>query len=198
MYNNFTNPFGSVISSGPGISFGDAIKLGESAGFGSSGASSAGGLGMEPLTFGLGLAGIGASLFGGNQAAQAQRDAADAQLQGSIYSANQARQAASDTAKANLAEGMAARTFQTWAPEIFQRQQREAAMFKAGPLAERMRAAEMGFARSKLGLEGSQESKKLRQEENKRRLKETFAEKQAQMAGMFGRIAPQDISTYFV
>jgi hypothetical protein len=196
MYNNFPNPFGSVISSGPGISFGDAIKLGESAGFGSSGAASAGGLGMEPLTLALGLGGIAANLFGGGP--QAQRDAADAQLQGSIYSANQARQAATDTAKANLAEGMAARTFQTWAPEIFQRQQREAAMFKTGPLAERERASQMGFARAKLGLEGSQESKKLRQEENKRRLKETFAEKQAQMAGMFGRIAPQDISTYFV
>jgi hypothetical protein len=198
MYNNFTNPFGSVISSGPGISFGDAIKLGESAGFGSSGASSAGGLGMDPLTLGLGVAGIGASLFGGSRAAQAQERAAEEQYKTAMLSANLARQAASDTAKANLAEGMAARTFQTWAPEIFQRQQREAAMFKAGPLAERMRAAEMGFARSKLGLEGSQESKKLRQEENKRRLKETFAERQAQMAGMFGRIAPQDVSTYFV
>ena len=198
MYNNFTNPFGSVISSGPGISFGDAIKLGESAGFGSSGAASAGGLGMEPLTFALGLGGIGASLFGGSRAAQAQRDAADAQLQGSIYSANQARQAASDTAKANLAEGMAARTFQTWAPEIFLDQQLRAKRQELGPLAELKRASEMGFGRAKLGLEGSQEAKKLRQEENKRRLKETFAERQAQMAGMFGRIAPQDISTYFV
>lgn len=154
--------------------------------------------GMDPLTLGLGVAGIGASLFGGSQAAQAQRDAADAQLQGSIYSANLARQAASDTAKANLAEGMAARTFQTWAPELFQDQQKRAAMFMAGPLAERKRAAEMGFGRAKLGLEGSQEAKKLRQEQNKRRLKETFAERQAQMAGMFGRIAPQDVSTYFV
>jgi len=198
MYNNFPNPFGSVISSGPGISFGDAIKLGESAGFGSSGAASAGGLGMEPLTLGLGLAGIGASLLGGGQAAQAQRDAADAQLQASIYSANAAIDQARQTAKANLAEGMAARTFQTWAPEIFQRQQREAAMFKAGPLAERERASQMGFARAKLGLEESQEAKKLRQEKNTRKLKETFADRQAQMAGMFGRIAPQDVSTYFV
>jgi len=153
---------------------------------------------MDPLTLGLGVAGIGASLFGGSQAAQAQRDAADAQLQGSVYSANLARQAASDTAKANLAEGMAARTFQTWAPEIFLDQQLRAKRQEFGPLAELKRATEMGFARSKLGLEGSQEAKKLRQEANKRKLKETFAERQAQMAGMFGRIAPQDVSTYFV
>jgi hypothetical protein len=154
--------------------------------------------GMDPLTLGLGVAGIGASLWGGSQAAQAQRDAADAQLQGSIYSANLARQAASDTAKANLAEGMAARTFQTWAPEIFLDQQLRAKRQELGPLAELKRASEMGFGRAKLGLEGSQEAKKLRQEANKRKLKETFAEKQAQMAGMFGRIAPQDVSTYFV
>jgi len=195
MYNN---PFGSVISSSPGISFGDAIKLGESAGFGSSGAASAGGLGMDPLTLGLGVAGIGASLFGGSQAAQAQDRASEEQFKTAMASANLARQAASDTAKANLAGGSAARTFQTWAPEIFLDQQLRAKRQELGPLAELKRASEMGFGRAKLGLEGSREATNLRQEENKRKLKETFAGRQAQMAGIFGRIAPQDVSTYFV
>jgi hypothetical protein len=154
--------------------------------------------GMDPLTLGLGVAGIGASLFGANRAAQAQQDMADAQLAAAASQQAFAARTASDAAKAKLGEGLAARTFQTWAPELDLDRQLRAKRQELGPLAELKRASEMGFGRAKLGLEGSQEAKKLRQEENKRRLKEKFAERQAQMAGMFGRIAPQDVSTYFV
>jgi len=154
--------------------------------------------GMDPLTLGLGVAGIGASLFGANRAAQAQQEMADAQLATAASQQAFAARTASDAAKAKLGEGLAARTFQTWAPELDLDRQRRAAMFRAGPLAERIDASQMRFERAKLGLMGSQEAKKLKQEENKRKLKETFAERQAQMAGMFGRIAPQDVSTYFV
>jgi len=130
--------------------------------------------GMDPLTLGLGVAGIGASLFGANRAAQAQQDMADAQLAAAASQQAFAARTASDAAKAKLGEGLAARTFQTWAPELDLDRERRAAMFMAGPLAERKRAAEMGFGRAKLGLEGSQEAKQLRQEENKRKLKQTF------------------------
>ena len=154
--------------------------------------------GMDPLTLGLGVAGIGASLFGANRAAQAQDEMTQAQLATAASQQAFAARTASDAAKAKLGDSLAARTFQTWAPELDLDRQRRAAMFKAGPLAERTDASQMRFERAKLGLMGSQEAKKLKQEENRRELAKEFTKRQAQMAGMFGRIAPQDVSTYFV
>ena len=49
-----------------------------------------------------------------------------------------------------------------------------------------------------LGLAGSEEAKALSRRENKQRLKDTLAQKQGSMMGMFGRIAPVDVDSLFV
>ena len=71
-------------------------------------------------------------------------------------------------------------------------------MFAAGPLGERQLALGIEGKRREMGLQGSAEAKKLRQESRRAELKQALAERQGQMAGMFGRIAPVDVSTLFV
>ena len=59
-------------------------------------------------------------------------------------------------------------------------------------------ANKLAASRGEIGLRGSSEVKALEQAANRDRLKQTLAEKQGAMIGMFGRIAPVDTSTLFV
>lgn len=161
--------------------------------------SKGGRMAFDPLTLGLGAAGIGASLFGAIGANQTRANISQAQLAAAADQLKWQTMLARDTAKGQMGSEIASRVAQgTWMPDIEFGRQKEAAMFAAGPLAERQLALETEAKRREFGLAGSAEARELRQRENREALKRALAEREAGMAGMFGRRAPVDVSTLFV
>jgi hypothetical protein len=160
---------------------------------------SGGGMAFDPVTLGLGIANIGAGLFTAGQANRTRQQVANAQMAAAADQLKWQTQLARESAYGGLASDLGNRVFSaTTAPDLEFGRQREAAMFAAGPLGERQLALDVERGRRELGLKGSAEAKKLRQEERRAQLKKALAERQGQMAGMFGRIAPIDVSTMFV
>jgi hypothetical protein len=158
-----------------------------------------GGMAFDPVTLGLGVANIGAGLFTAGRTNRVRSNIANAQMAAAADQLRWQTALARDTAKAGMASDIGNRVFgSTVAPDLELGRQREAAMFAAGPLGERQLALDVERGRREMGLKGSAESKKLRQEQRRAELKQALAERQGQMAGMFGRIAPVDVSTLFV
>ena len=154
---------------------------------------------FDPVTLGLGVANIGAGLFTAGRANKTRQDIANAQMAAAGDQLRWQTALARETAKGGLAGDIANRVFgSTVAPDLEFGRQREAAMIAAGPLGERQLALGIEGKRREMGLQGSAEAKKLRQESRRAELKQALAERQGQMAGMFGRIAPVDVSTLFV
>lgn len=150
---------------------------------------------LDPTLLGLGAVSAGINLFGGLNQAQTSASIAQAQL----AAQNAAIMEGREQAKGALASSMFGPIFAAGAGgDIAFGREKEAAMFETGPLAERKRAQEIDFRRALTGLEGSAEARELRQRENREALKRALAEREAGMAGMFGRIAPREVGTYFV
>jgi hypothetical protein len=158
-----------------------------------------GGMAFDPVTLGLGAASIGASMFGASQARQAQASIANAQMAAAADQLKWQTMLARDTAKGQMGSEIGSRVFQsTVAPDLEFGRQREAAMFAAGPLGERQLGLDVERARRQFGLEGSAEVREAKQRANRDALKQSLAEREATMAGMFGRIAPREVGTFFV
>jgi len=163
------------------------------------GTSGGGMVPFDPVTLGLGVANIGAGLFTAGRTNQTRASIANAQMAAAADQLKWQTMLARESAKAGMASDIGNRVFgSTVAPDLEFGRQREAAMFAAGPLGERQLALDVERGRREVGLKGSAEAKKLRQEERRAQMKQALAERQGQMAGMFGRIAPVDVSTLFV
>jgi hypothetical protein len=158
---------------------------------------------LAPLAAPLitGLFSAGSSMFGANKAEEAARRSdntskqiAQAQLDAQRAGILESR----ELAKGNLGFGMWDKVFSagTGADLDFGRQQK-ASLFQRNILDPLSAANERDDLRAKIGIEGSSAVRGLRQEANREALKRTLAEKQGQMMGMFGRIAPIDTSTLF-
>jgi hypothetical protein len=192
-------------SSVPSIadSFGGQFDLGKTIGLDSSkergGIGSSKSMAFDPLTLGLGAASIGASLFGANAANQTRANIANAQMAAAADQLKWQTMLGREQAKGQMGSEIGSRVFQsTVAPDLEFGRQMEAAMFAAGPLGERQLALDVERERRKFGLGQSAEAREVKQRENREALKRSLAEKEAQMAGMFGRIGPRDVSTLFV
>lgn len=154
---------------------------------------------LDPVTGGLGLFSMGLNALTGfgtrkTQASigQGQLDSAADQLKWNLLHGR-------DIAKFGEGGNIGARVSQgTWMPDIEFGRQREAAMFETGPLAERRMALATEGQRRGFGLANSAEAREVSQRENREALKRSLAEKQGQMMGTFGRIAPVDVGTLFV
>lgn len=191
----FKSPLSTQDAFSGKFDFGKAIGLDSSKDLGGKG----GGMAFDPVTLGLGAANIGASMFGASQARQAQASIANAQMAAAADQLKWQTMLARDTAKGQLGAEIGSRVFQsTVAPDIEFGRQREAAMFEAGPLGERQLGLDVERARRQFGLEGSAEVREAKQRENREALKRSLAEREATMAGMFGRIAPREVGTFFV
>jgi len=141
-------------------------------------------------------------IYSANKAAASARDSdntskqiaqgtLDAQLAGILES----RQ----LAKANLGSTIwDATSAATWRPDLAFGRGKTEALFQKNTLDPMDFANKLAAARGEIGLRGSSETKALEQAANRENLKRTLAEKQGQMMGMFGRIAPVDTSTLFV
>jgi hypothetical protein len=189
------NPFSNGFSDSS--SFKDAISLGGSAGFGKSNLGG-GGFGMDPLTLGLGVAGIGTSLFGGLSASNEQRRTADKQLALAKYAADAQAQAGRDVAKANLGQTMWSGLFGSREKDLDIGRQFEVAMLQAGPLGDAFREKKRRDMEMEFGFRTSAPFREAEQRANREALKQSLAQRQGQMMGMFGRIAPQNVGTLFV
>jgi hypothetical protein len=184
-------------------SFSGQFDLGKTIGLDSSkelgGAGSSKPMAFDPVTLGLGVAGIGASLFGANAANQTRANIANAQMAAAADQLKWQTMLGREQAKGQMGSEIGSRVFQsTVAPDLEFGRQKEAAMFAAGPLGERQLALDVERARRQFGLGQSAEAREAKQRENREALKRSLAEKEAQMAGMFGRRAPVDVSTLFV
>jgi hypothetical protein len=184
-------------------SFSGQFDLGKTIGLDSSkelgGAGSSKPMAFDPVTLGLGVAGIGASLFGANAANQTRANIANAQMAAAADQLKWQAMLGREQAKGQMGSEIGSRVFQsTVAPDLEFGRQKEAAMFAAGPLGERQLALDVERARRQFGLGQSAEARESKQRENREALKRSLAEKETQMAGMFGRRAPVDVSTLFV
>ena len=155
--------------------------------------------GMEPLTAGLGIANLGASIFGGMAQRRTQANIANAQLAAAADQLKNQIEMTRDMTKFQEASNIANRVFAagTGADLAYDRQ-RKAALFTQGPLRELKLAGDMAERRAFLGLQGSEEAKALSRRQNKEALKRTLADRQGAMMGMFGRIAPVNVENLFV
>jgi hypothetical protein len=189
------NPFSNGFSDSS--SFGDAISLGESAGFGKSNLGG-GGMAFDPVTAVLGAANIGASIFGGIGTEKAQRRAAQDQAAAARYAADAQAQTGRDVAKANLGQTMFGALFGSREKDLDIGRQFEVAMLQAGPLGDAFRESKRRDMQAEFGFKTSAPFKEAQQRANREALKQSLAQRQGQMMGMFGRIAPQNVGTLFV
>jgi len=177
-------------------SWGASVNYNPSSGITSKSGS---GGGMDPLTAGLGLASAGIGAIAGIGAQRTQASVAQAQMAAAADQMKWNILHGRDIAKFGEGGNIGARVAQgTWMPDIEGERQKGYAMFEAGPLAERKMAMQTEGLRRGFGLANSAESQEISQRENREALKRSLAEKQGQMMGMFGRIAPVDVNTLFV
>jgi len=189
--------FGVRASSFPNNSWMTVTEPVSTAG-GFSGSANKGGGMFDPLTAGLGLASAGIGAFTGIGANRTQASIANAQMAAAADQMKWNVLHGRDMAKFGEGGNIGARVAQgTWMPDLEFDRQREAAMFETGPLAERRMATQTEGLRRGFGLANSAESREISQRENREALKRSLAEKQGQMMGMFGRIAPVDVNTLF-
>jgi hypothetical protein len=155
--------------------------------------------GMDPLTAGLGIANLGASIFGGMAQRRTQANIANAQLAAAADQLKNQVEMTRDMSKFQEASNINNLVFSagTGADLAYDRQ-RKAALFTQGPLRELKLAGDMAERRAFLGLQGSEEAKALSRRQNKEALKRTLADRQGAMMGMFGRIAPVNVENLFV
>ena len=155
--------------------------------------------GMDPLTAGLGIANLGASIFGGMAQRRTQANIANAQLAAAADQLKNQVEMTRDMTKFQEASNIANRVFgATTGADLEYDRQRKAALFTQGPLRELKLAGDMAERRAFLGLQGSEEAKALSRRQNKEALKRTLADRQGAMMGMFGRIAPVNVENLFV
>ena len=165
---------------------------------GSSGATKKFSGGMDPFTAILGAGNLAAGIFGGmgqqRAAAQSMQAQFDAQRAGTEAGARIAR----EQAFGQLGENIAARLAGERAAEIGYGLQQRAKEWELGPGFDRGLANAWQSTMRSQAAQLTPEAKLISQRENRRRMRETMAEKQAAMAGLFGPIAPQSATNLFV
>lgn len=158
-------------------------------------AAKGGGMFIDPFSAIMGVAGIGTSLFGASQAQQAQQDALAQQVAGANFAAQQQTNARA----LQTAQGLLGMQFGELiaAPRELERQ-KEAQLFQYGPLAGIRRAGESEDWRRAMDRATSGPSKEAARFANRQALKQSLAQAQGAMRGMFGPIAPIDVESMFV
>ena len=158
---------------------------------------------LAPLAAPLitGLFSAGTSMFGANQAQQAAKRSEKLAKENAFlnfFQAGLGRQAA-DAANTNqLAFAIGDRNFSNTLSDLDFERQKAGELFTENILKPKAFANQRDDLRARIGIEGSSAARELRQEANREALKRSIAEKQGAMRGMFGPIAPIDVSTIAV
>jgi hypothetical protein len=193
--------FGVSASSFPNTSWMNVTEPISSAGRFSGSANKGGSMfgPLSPLTAGLGFASAGIGALAGFGAERRLSETANAQAQAAADQLKWNVQQGRDIAKFGEGGNVGARVAQgTWMPDLELGRQMFAKKFELGPLAEMESATLSDRARRGVALGSSLEAREQNQRANREALKASLAEKEAAMAGMFGRIAPRDVGTMFV
>lgn len=167
---------------------------------GSSGSSSSRGFfgSMDPFTAILGVGSLGASIFGGLGQQRAAAQSLQAQLDAQRAGTEAGAQIAREQAFGQLGENIASRLAAERAAQFGFGLQKQAKEWELGPGFEKNLANAWQSAMRTQASQLTPEAKEISQRENRRKMRETLAERQASMAGLFGRIAPQDATTMFL
>ena len=147
------------------------------------------------------LISAGASMFGANKAEQAAKRSEKLAKDNAFlnfFQAGLGRDAAEAANTNQYAFALGDRNFSNTLSDLDFGRQKTAALFQGTTLDPIDAANKRDAFRAEIGMRGSAEAKALEQAANRDRLKQTLAEKQGAMIGMFGRIAPVDTSTLFV
>lgn len=173
---------GTPLSSIPNTSWANVSEPISSAGF--SGAPLGGkSFSMDPFSIGLGIANLGASIFGGINSANAQRDAAAQQVAAAEFAAQQQLNARN----AQLAQNLLGMQFGELiaAPRELERQ-KEAFRFQYGPGADLRRASESEDWRRQMARASSGEAKDIARFQSLLNARAQSFANRAQQRGMFG------------
>jgi len=138
----------------------------------------------------VGLAGVGAGLFGGQSAAQAQKEATAASIANQVAASNFAAQQQVNAKALQAAQGLLGMQFGELiaAPREFERQ-KEAQKFKFGELRDLQRAGESeDFRRQMARLNDPNLREAGRFQSRLQGQQQAFANR-AQLRGMFGPVA---------
>lgn len=193
--------FGVSASSFPNTSWMNVTEPISSAGRFSGSANKGGSMfgPLSPLTAGFGFASAGFGALAGFGAERRLAETANAQAQAAADQLKWNVQQGRDIAKFGEGGNVGARVAQgTWMPDLELGRQMFSKKFELGPLAEMESATLSDRARRGVALGSSLEAREQNQRANREALKASLAEKEAAMAGMFGRIAPRDVGTMFV
>ena len=149
---------------------------------------------MDPFSAVLGVAGIGASLFGASQAQQAQADALKAQVAGANFAAQQQ----ADARAMQMAQGLLGMQFGEFiaAPRELERQ-KEAQKFQLGELAGMQRAGRQEDWKRAMAQATSGPGKEAMRQANREQLKAALAQQVGAGRVMFGPIAPISVDQMF-
>ena len=148
--------------------------------------------------FVTGLFNAGASMFGANKAEQAAKRSEQLARDSAFrinFQSFLGTQAA-DAANTNqLAFAIGDRNFSNTLSDLDFNRQKAAAAFQAASLEA---ANKRDFSRAFSGMEGSLENKEFEQRRNRQKLIDSVVSQNARMSGMFGPIAPINVSTIAV
>ena len=158
---------------------------------------------LAPLAAPLitGLFSAGTSMFGANQAQQAAKRSEKLAKDNAFlnfFQSGLGRQAAQTADTNQLAFAIGDRNFSNTLSDLDFQRQKAGALFTEDILKPKAFTNQRDDFRARIGIEGSSAARELRQEANREALKRSIAEKQGAMRGMFGPIAPIDVSTITV
>lgn len=145
---------------------------------------------IDPFTAVLGAANIGASLFGGQSAAQAQKEATAASIANQVTAGNLAAQQQVNAKALQAAQGLLGMQFGELiaAPREFERQ-KEAKLFEAGELGRLQRAGASEDWRRAMDRATSGPAKEAARFASKLQGQQQSFANRAVMRGMFGPVA---------
>lgn len=145
---------------------------------------------IDPFTAVLGVAGIGASLFGGQSAAKAQQEATAASIANQVAASNFAAQQQVNARALQAAQGLLGMQFGELiaAPRELERQ-KEAEKFKFGELRGMQRAGESEDWRRAMDRATSGPAKEAARFASKLQGQQQSFANRAVMRGMFGPVA---------
>lgn len=156
------------------------------------------GAGGPLLSAGIGLVGLPFQIASQQRQQDIMRSGLEAQLRAQNAALETNAMLNREGMYGQLGESTAARTFGQTAADLEFGRQLAGKQWELGPGAEKQLAFDTERARREADIRSSAAAREATQRANREVLKQSMSEREAQMAGMFGRIAPRDVGTMFV
>lgn len=156
------------------------------------------GAGGPLLSAGIGLVGLPFQIASQNRQQDIMRSGMEAQLRAQNAALETNAMLNREGMYGQLGESAAARTFGQTAADLEFGRQLAGKQWEMGPGAEKQLAFDTERARREYDIRNSVAAREATQRANRETLKQSMSEREAQIAGIVGRIAPRDVGTMFV